>query len=57
MAQAHPAQSDLFNEADTELEQVEPAPETEKISTPRKKTVRRKLPTDFPREVIMHDLP
>jgi hypothetical protein len=54
-SEAHPGQEDLFNEAEAEVEAAEP--ETEDISYSRKKPSRKKLPTDLPREVIVHDIP
>lgn len=55
-SESHPAQGDLFNEAEAELEAViEPISETS--STPvKKKPVRQKLPSELPREVIIHDI-
>ena len=53
-SEAHPAQDDLFDEAEAEVENAEP--EIEEISYTRKKAVRQKLPADLPRKVITHDL-
>ena len=54
-SESHPAQGDLFNEAEAELDVVEeenkPAP-----GTPKKKPIRKKLPSDLPRETIIHDI-
>jgi len=54
-SESHPAQGDLFNEAEAELdvaeEENEPAPVIAK-----KKPIRKKLPADLPREVIVHDI-
>ena len=54
-SEAHPAQGDLFNEAEAELDAVEEAHEP-LVATAKKKPVRKKLPTDLPREVIVHDI-
>ena len=54
-SEAHPAQPDLFNEAETEVDVVEEVQE-EKITYTRKKPSRTKLPEDLPREVIEHDI-
>ena len=54
-SEGHPAQGDLFNEAEAELDAIEDIKE----STPtqaKKKPVRQKLPKDLEREVIIHDL-
>ncbi|WP_141235700.1 IS66 family transposase [Pseudoalteromonas sp. NBT06-2] len=53
-SEAHPAQDDLFNEAEAEFEKIEP--KTQEISYTRNKAVRQKLPADLPREIITHDL-
>jgi len=55
-SESHPAQGDLFNEAEVELE--EPAEEATQASatTLKKKPIRKKLPTDLPRETIIHDI-
>lgn len=54
-SEAHPAQGDLFNEAEVELDVVEEVIEPSPTSV-KKKPVRQKLPTDLPREVIVHDI-
>ncbi len=55
-SEGHPAQGDLFNEAEVELDVVD-NPLTEPTSTSvKKKPVRKKLPSDLPREVIIHDI-
>ena len=54
-SEGHPAQGDLFNEAEAALDVIEEVVE----STPtviKKKPVRQKLPKDLEREVIIHDL-
>ncbi|MGJ8648710.1 MAG: IS66 family transposase, partial [Marinomonas colpomeniae] len=54
-SEGHPAQGDLFNEAEAELDvTVEVAEET--VATVKKKPVRKKLPSDLPRETIIHDI-
>jgi transposase len=53
-SEKHPAQPDLFNEAEIEVDTTEP--EKEQITYTRKKPVRKKLPEDLPREVIEHDI-
>jgi hypothetical protein len=54
-SESHPAQGDLFNEAEAELDVVEeenePAP-----TIAKKKPIRKKLPSDLPREIIIHDI-
>ncbi len=54
-SEGHPAQGDLFNEAEAALDVVE-----EDIGSPlviaKKKPVRKKLPADLPRETIIHDI-
>lgn len=57
--EAHPAQADLFNEAEdiAELEAtVKAESEKEEITYTRKKAKRTQLPADLPREVIVHDI-
>ena len=51
----HPAQGDLFNEAEAELDVVEEAREPP-VTTAKKKPVRKKLSADLPRETIIHDI-
>ena len=53
-SEAHPAQADLFNEPEVEVDSAEP--ETEEIAYTRKKGGRAKLPKDLPREVVEHDI-
>lgn len=56
-SEGHPAQGDLFNEAEVELDTVEEGTETDKsVTTVKKKAIRKKLPTDLPREVVVHDI-
>jgi len=54
-SEGHPAQGDLFNEAEVALEETE---ETVESTSPvaKKKPVRQKLPKDLEREIIIHDL-
>lgn len=47
-SEAHPAQGDLFNEAEVELDVVEEE-ETSTTTVVKKKPVRNKLPKDFPK--------
>lgn len=54
-SEAHPAQGDLFNEAEVEQDEIE----QEEVSTTKvvkKKPVRKKLPADLPREIVIHDI-
>lgn len=54
-SEGHPGQGELFNEAEElAVETVEPTQES--ISYTRKKPTRKPLPTDLPREVIVHDI-
>ena len=54
-SESHPAQGDLFNEAEAELDVIEDL--NESIPTKvKKKPVRQRLPKDLEREVIIHDL-
>ena len=53
-SEAHPAQGDLFNEAEVELDVVEE--ETTTTEVVKKKPVRKKLPKDLPRETVIHDI-
>ena len=58
-SEGYPGQGELFNEAEelsVELEVDKEAPETERISYERKKPVRKSLPIDLPREVVVHDI-
>jgi transposase len=54
-SEAHPAQGDLFNEAEVELDVVEEE-ETSTTTVVKKKPVRNKLPKDLPRETVIHDI-
>ena len=54
-SESHPAQGDLFNEAEAELDVIEDVVESIP-TTVKKKPVRQKLPKDLEREVIIHDL-
>ena len=54
-SEGHPAQGDLFNEAEAELD-VEPERLDDAPATVKRKPVRQKLPTDLPRETIIHDI-
>lgn len=54
-SEGHPAQGDLFNEAEAELDVALEASETT-VTTVKKKPVRKKLPSDLPRETIIHDI-
>ena len=49
-------QGELFNEAEALVEQADDEPEKESISYERNKPKRKPLPTDLPRETIVHDL-
>jgi len=53
--ESHPAQGDLFNEAEAELDVVEEAHEPA-VVTAKKKPIRKKLPSDLLRETIIHDI-
>ena len=53
-SESHPAQGDLFNEAETELDVADDA--IEPTTTVKKKPVRKKLPADLPRETIIVDI-
>lgn len=54
-SEGHPAQGDLFNEAEAELD-VAPEAAEKTVTTVKKKPVRNKLPADLPREVVVHDI-
>jgi transposase len=54
-SESHPAQGDLFNEAEVELDVIEDVVESTS-TTVKKKPIRQKLPKDLEREVIVHDL-
>jgi len=54
-SEAHPAQGDLFNEAEVELDVVEEG-EITTTKVVKKKPVRKKLPKDLPRETVIHDI-
>jgi len=53
-SESHPGQGELFNEAEEIVAQTDEEQET--ISYTRKKPKRRLLPTDLPREVVIHDI-
>jgi len=58
-AEGYPGQGELFNEvedliAELEVEQAEA--EKESITYERKKPVRKPLPKDLPREIVVHDI-
>jgi len=58
-SEGYPGQSELFNEAEelaveSEIEQTEA--EKESITYERKKPVRKPLPKDLPREIVVHDI-
>ena len=55
-SEAHPAQGDLFNEAEVELDASEDEEETITTTTVKKKPARDKLPKDLPRETVIHDI-
>ena len=55
-SESHPAQGDLFNEAEVELDAVEETIEGDSeqaITVVKQKPVRKKLPADLPRETIL----
>ena len=52
--EGHPAQGDLFNEAESVAEQGDTS--TEQISYERKKPTRKPLPAELPRERVVHDI-
>ena len=54
-SESHPAQADLFNEAETLVEEA-PEQDVETIEYLRKKPTRQSLPKDLPRERIVHDI-
>ncbi|ASD67294.1 IS66 family transposase [Pseudoalteromonas piscicida] len=54
-SESHPAQADLFNEAETLVEEV-PEQDVETIEYQRKKPTRQPLPKDLPRERVVHDI-
>ncbi|WP_085283334.1 IS66 family transposase [Colwellia chukchiensis] len=54
-SEGHPAQGDLFNEAEAELDVAVDTSETT-VTTVKKKPVRKKLPSDLPREIVVHDI-
>ena len=53
-SEGHPAQGDLFNEAEVELDVVEE--ETRTTTVVKRKPIRKKLPIDLPREIVIHDI-
>ena len=54
-SEANPAQSDLFNEAEVTLDDIEAQEEVSTV-TVKKKPKRTPLPKDLPREVIVYDI-
>jgi len=54
-SEGHPAQGDLFNEAEAELD-VATEVEEDTVTTVKKKPKRKPLPKDLPRKVIVHDI-
>ncbi|AGP90745.1 IS66 family transposase [Alteromonas mediterranea] len=54
--EGHSGQGELFNEAEELVVEAETETAEEAISYTRKKPVRKPLPKDLPREVIVHDL-
>ncbi|WDE11856.1 IS66 family transposase [Thalassomonas haliotis] len=54
-SEAHPAQAELFDEAETVLEAAK-VDEQEHISYTRNKPKRTALPADLPRKTIVHDI-
>ena len=54
-SEGHPAQGDLFNEAEAELD-VAPEVTEDVTATVKKKPIRKKLPADLPRETVIHDI-
>lgn len=53
-SEGHPAQGELFNEAEAALDV---APEVaEDVAAVKKNPVRKKLPSDLARETIIHDI-
>ena len=56
-SEANPGQGELFDEAEQLAEDIQvEVVENESISYQRKKPVRKPLPKDLPREVIVHDI-
>ena len=54
-SESHPAQGDLFNEAETALDEFKETVELTPTTT-KQKPVRKKLPSDLPRETVIHDI-
>ena len=54
-SEGHPGQGELFNEAEELVSEIA-EPEQETISYTRNKPKRKPLPTDLPREVVVHDI-
>ena len=54
-SEGHPAQGDLFNETEVEID-VEPKAFDGVAVKVKKKPVRQKLPSDLPHETIIHDI-
>ena len=55
-SEGHPAQGDLFNEVEVELDVVDETFPEPASSPVKKKPIRKKLPADLPREIIIHDI-
>jgi len=56
-SESHPAQGDLFNEAEVALDDADDTEEAENdTKIAKKKPVRKKLPSDLPRETIIVDI-
>ena len=55
-SEGHPVQGDLFNEAEAELDVIEEDNSEQATTIVKKKPVRKKLPTNLPRETIVHDI-
>ena len=54
-SESHPAQGDLFNEAETALDEFKETVELTPTTT-KQKPVRKKLPSDLPRETVIDDI-
>ena len=58
-SEGHPAQGDLFNEAEVALDDLKETIEedSEQVTTVvKKKPTRQKLPKELPREIVIHDI-
>jgi transposase len=55
-SEGHPAQGDMFNEVEAELDVVDETLTESASTSVKKKPVRKKLPTDLPHEIIVHDI-